>query len=140
MGDPSRLHRQSHRGEPGGVATTLLATIVSIDPIWLDFDMSEADYLTFARERATQKGPLADKLQVSLGDEKIYTRIGTLDFIDNGLNRSSGTIHARATLANANLLLRPAGSPGSAWCCRTGRPSSSCRTRPSCRTSRVTSS
>ena len=53
-------------GNRGGVATTLLATIVSVDPIYLDFDMSEADYMTFARERATQRGPLADKLQVSL--------------------------------------------------------------------------
>jgi RND family efflux transporter MFP subunit len=96
-------------GSRGGVATTLLATIVSVDPIWLDFDMSEADYLTFSRERATQKGPLADKLQVSLSDEKYYGRIGTLDFIDNGLDRSSGTIHARATVANADLLLTPGG-------------------------------
>ncbi len=94
-------------GSRGGIATTLLATIVSLDPIWLDFDMSEADYLTFTRERATQKGPLADKLQVSLGDEKVYGRIGTLDFVDNVLNRSSGTIHARATLKNDDLLLTP---------------------------------
>jgi RND family efflux transporter MFP subunit len=96
-------------GNRGGVATTLLATIVSVDPIYLDFDMSEADYMTFARERATQRGPLADKLQVSLSDEKIFRRYGTLDFIDNSLDRSSGTIHARATVANADLLLTPGG-------------------------------
>src|ERR1700723_1638385 len=76
-------------GNRGGVATTLLATMVSVDPIYLDFDMSEADYMAFARERATQRGPLADKLQVSLSDEKIFRRYGTLDFIDNSLDRSS---------------------------------------------------
>lgn len=96
-------------GSRGGVATTLLATIMSLDPIWLDFDMSEADFLMFTRERATQKGPLADKLQVSLSDEKVFSRVGTLDFIDNGLDRSSGTIRARATLANSDLLLTPGG-------------------------------
>ena len=89
--------------------TTLLATLVSIDPIYLNFDMSEADYMTFQRERQQQKGPLADKVQVSLSDEKGFTREGTLDFVDNTLDRSSGTIHARATIPNTDLLLTPGG-------------------------------
>jgi membrane fusion protein, multidrug efflux system len=96
-------------GSRGGSNTTLLATIVSLDPIYLDFDMSELDYMTFARERARQKGPLADKLQVSLSDEKSSSRDGTLDFVDNTLDRSSGTIHARATVPNPGLLLTPGG-------------------------------
>jgi multidrug efflux system membrane fusion protein len=96
-------------GSRGGISTTLLATIVSLDPIYLDFDMSEAEYMTFAREHAKQKGPLANQLQVSLSDEKIFSRFGTLDFIDNALNRSSGTIHARATVPNVDLLLTPGG-------------------------------
>jgi RND family efflux transporter MFP subunit len=94
-------------GSRGGSNTTLLATIVSLDPIYLDFDMSEADYMAFTRERAKQKGPLADKLQVALSDEKSFSHSGTLDFIDNTLDRASGTIHARATVPNANLLLTP---------------------------------
>jgi RND family efflux transporter MFP subunit len=89
--------------------TTLLATLVSIDPIYLNFDMSEADYMTFQRERQQQKGPLADKVQVSLADETGFTREGTLDFVDNTLDRSSGTIHARATIPNSDLLLTPGG-------------------------------
>jgi RND family efflux transporter MFP subunit len=89
--------------------TTLLATLVSIDPIYLNFDMSEADYMTFQRERQQQKGPLADKVQVSLSDENGFTREGTLDFVDNTLDRSSGTIHARATIPNSDLLLTPGG-------------------------------
>jgi multidrug efflux system membrane fusion protein len=89
--------------------TTLLATLVSIDPIYLNFDMSEADYMTFQRERQQQKGPLAEKVQVSLSDETGFTREGTLDFVDNTLDRSSGTIHARATIPNSDLLLTPGG-------------------------------
>lgn len=87
--------------------TTLLATLVSIDPIYLNFDMSESDYLAFSRERAKLKGVLADKVEIALGDEKDFGRQGTLDFLDNVLDRSSGTIHARATVPNADLLLTP---------------------------------
>src|SRR5882724_2036562 len=87
--------------------TTLLATLVSLDPLYLDFDMSESDYLTFARERARLAGPLADKVVIGLSDENSFAREGTLDFIDNALDRSSGTIHARATVRNEDLFLAP---------------------------------
>jgi len=87
--------------------TTLLATLVSLDPIYLDFDMSESDFLAFSRTRAQLKDKLADKVKIALSDEEDYTRQGTLDFVDNMLNRSSGTIHARATVANPELLLTP---------------------------------
>jgi RND family efflux transporter MFP subunit len=85
--------------------TTLLATIVSLDPIYLDFDMSEADYMAFIRSRAQHKGVFDDKVYISLSDERSFTRQGTLYFIDNRLDRSSGTIHARATVPNSDLLL-----------------------------------
>ena len=87
--------------------TTLLATLVSLDPIYLDFDMSESDFLAFSRTRAQLKDKLADKVKIALSDEEDYTRQGTLDFVDNMLNRSSGTIHARATVTNPELLLTP---------------------------------
>jgi RND family efflux transporter MFP subunit len=93
----------------GTSPTTLLATIVSTDSIYLNFDMSEADYMTFLRDRQKQAGPLADKVQIALADEKSFTHEGTLDFIDNTLNRSSGTIHARATVPDADGLLTPGG-------------------------------
>jgi len=85
----------------------LLTTLVSLDPIYLDFDMSESDYLTFSRERARLSGPLANAVTLSLGDENRFTRPGTLDFVDNALDRSSGTIHTRATVPNSDLFLVP---------------------------------
>jgi membrane fusion protein, multidrug efflux system len=87
--------------------TTLLTTLVSLDPLYLDFDMSESDFLTFSRERARIKGPLANKVLIGLSDENSFAREGTLDFIDNALDRSSGTIHARATVPNPDLFLAP---------------------------------
>jgi RND family efflux transporter MFP subunit len=92
----------------GATPTTLLATLVSTDSIYLNFDMSEADYMTFLRNRH-EGGAASDKVQVSLADEKTFTHEGTLDFIDNTLDRSSGTIHARATIRNDAGLLTPGG-------------------------------
>jgi len=93
----------------GSSPTTVLTTIVSLDTIFLNFDMSEAEYLTFARQREKEKGPIANKVLVSLSDEKSFTREGTLDFVDNSIDRSSGTIHARATIPNKDQLLTPGG-------------------------------
>jgi RND family efflux transporter MFP subunit len=93
----------------GTSPTTLLATIVSTDAIYFNFDMSETDYLLFLRSRQKQSGALAAKVQIALADEKSFTHEGTLDFVDNTLDRSSGTIHARATVPNADGLLTPGG-------------------------------
>ena len=87
--------------------TTLLATIVSLDPIYLDFDMSEADYLAWRRAHATGVGQPDGEVAISLDGNGRYNRHGTLDFIDNALNRSSGTIRARATVPNPDLSLTP---------------------------------
>jgi len=87
--------------------TTLLATLVSLDPIYLDFDMSESDFLAYSKYREHLKGAHIQKAEVALGDDKQYTRKGVFDFLDNVLDRSSGTIHARATVANSDLVLTP---------------------------------
>ena len=87
--------------------TTLLATLVSLDPIYLDFDMSESDFLVYSKYRGHLKGGHVQKVEVALGDDNQYSRSGVFDFLDNVLNRSSGTIHARATVANPNLVLTP---------------------------------
>jgi membrane fusion protein, multidrug efflux system len=93
----------------GTSPTTLLAKLVSTGSVYLNFDMSEADYMTFLRDRQKQGGPLAEKVQIVLADENHFTHAGTLDFIDNTLDRTSGTIHARATVPDADGLLTPGG-------------------------------
>src|SRR6201984_962604 len=87
--------------------TTLLAMLVSLDPIYLDFDMSESDFLVYSKYRGHLKGEHVQKVEVALGDENQYARSGVFDFLDNALDRSSGTIHARATVANSSLVLTP---------------------------------
>jgi len=94
-------------GSRGGTSpTTPLATIVSLDPIYLDFDMSEADYLAYQKARA-DAGTQTNDVAISLDGDGHFDRRGTLDFIDNALDRSSGTIHARATVPNPDLAITP---------------------------------
>ena len=89
----------------GSGATTLLAAIVSLDPIYLDFDMSEADYRAY--QRAHGGSAPQDEVAISLDGDERFDHHGTLDFIDNAVNRSSGTIRARATVANPELAITP---------------------------------
>ena len=87
----------------GTSPTTLLTTIVSLDPIYLDFDMSENDYLAFAR--AHPDGILGEEVDFRLSDETKPARHRTLDFIDNAIDRSSGTsTHARSALIQTAFL------------------------------------
>ena len=100
-----------------GAATTLLTTIVSVDPIYLDFDMSETDYLAYQRYlHAPRDGQTVNKtVDISLSDETGWPHRGVLDFLDNEMDRSSGTMHARVTVPNA----RSAHSP---WAVRKTSP------------------
>jgi membrane fusion protein, multidrug efflux system len=93
-------------GSRGGDGpTTLLATIVSLDPIYLDFDMSESDFRGW--QRANPRGTPHADVEISLDGDANFDRHGTLDFIDNAVNRSSGTIRARATVPNPGLRITP---------------------------------
>jgi RND family efflux transporter MFP subunit len=97
----------------GGVTgnTTLLTTIVSLDPIWLVFNVSEGDGMTY--KRLVQKGEIksprdnAVEVEGQLMDEKTWTLKGAIDFVDNQYDRSSGTIRVRASFANPNLFITP---------------------------------
>jgi RND family efflux transporter MFP subunit len=93
-------------GGPGASSATELTTIVSLDPIYLDFDMSEADYAAYQRSAAARPSR-ANAVQISLDGERPWSRIGDLDFLDNQIDRRSGTLHARATLANPDLAIAP---------------------------------
>lgn len=57
----------------GGANTTLLATLVSLNPIYFNFDMSEADYMTFLRVQKSAKSSTANKVDISLSDENSST-------------------------------------------------------------------
>ena len=92
-------------GSRGGVSqTTLLATLVSLDPIHLDFDMSEGDFIAYQQ---AHPGATSSDVAISLDGDGKFSRHGTLDFVDNSVNRGSGTIHLRATVPNGDMALTP---------------------------------
>lgn len=85
----------------GGNAT--LNTLVQIDPIYVTFNPSETDLATI--EKARSRGKIQVEVAVPGDDNARYT--GELTFIDNTIDRSTGTIVARATIANAARTLLP---------------------------------
>jgi RND family efflux transporter MFP subunit len=91
--------------------TTLLATIVSIDPIRFEFTFDESSFLRYERmskmgaDIAT-RGPGVD-VSIKLIDETEFAHQGRMDFVDNVIDRSTGTIRGRAQLANPSGLLTP---------------------------------
>ena len=86
---------------------TMLATIQSIDPIRFEFTLDESAYLRLERSGA-EKG-IREGLPVGLKliDEAEFAHKGRLDFIDNAISRSSGTIRARAEVENPKGLFTP---------------------------------
>jgi RND family efflux transporter MFP subunit len=95
-------------GGTGG-NTTLLATIVSVDPIRFEFTFDEASYLRYQRFAGKQGGGVDGGVAVSLKllDEKDFEHTGKIDFVDNVINQSSGTIRGRAVFHNPNGIFTP---------------------------------
>lgn len=98
----------------GGTQGTasLLATIASIDPIRFEFTMDEAAYLRYERlsgglSDGDNKRGAALSVRLKLLDEPDFSHDGKLDFVDNTLDSSTGTIRGRAQFANPNGMLTP---------------------------------
>jgi RND family efflux transporter MFP subunit len=97
-------------GGTGG-NTTMLATIVSIDPIYFEFTFDEASYLRYER-LSTAGQDVASRnagVQVALKliDESDFDHEGRMDFVDNVIDRSTGTIRGRAVIANSKEIFTP---------------------------------
>jgi len=88
----------------GSSAADVLTTIVSSAPIYFVFDGSEATLLKYQRQaRAGASAPVRIRLQ----DEAEFGHVGTLDFTDNAIDASSGTIRLRAVVPNGDGFLKP---------------------------------
>jgi len=94
-----------------GGNSTLLATIVSVDPIRFEFTFDEASYLRYQRfagastQMASGQGGVPVTLR--LIDEPDFQHTGRMDFVDNVIDRSSGTIRGRAVFANPGAIFTP---------------------------------
>ncbi|CAN5325376.1 efflux RND transporter periplasmic adaptor subunit [soil metagenome] len=88
-----------------GTGGTVLTTINALDPIYFNFDGSEALYLK--SQRGKQAGTTSSAVEIQLQDETDHRWKGKLDFTDNGLDQRSGTIRGRAVLNNPGYFLTP---------------------------------
>jgi multidrug efflux system membrane fusion protein len=86
----------------GGAGSTL-NTLVQLDPLYVTFNPSERD-IGIIQSARTERKVTAN---VSLPDEPSRGYSGELTFVDNGVDRATGTITARATVPNPNFTLLP---------------------------------
>ena len=97
----------------GGISgnSTLLATIVTVDPIRFEFTFDEAAYLRYERLAREGKDVTSREgstiVAVKLIDEMDFTHQGRMDFVDNVIDKTSGTIRGRAVLSNPDGVLTP---------------------------------
>jgi RND family efflux transporter MFP subunit len=95
----------------GASSPTQLATIVALDPIYVNFNVNEQDVLRI-REEARRRGMTADDLkqfpvEVGLQTETGFPHKGKLDYAASTLNQSTGTLAVRGVLPNSDRVLLP---------------------------------
>jgi multidrug efflux system membrane fusion protein len=88
--------------------STILTTIVSLDPIRFNFEGPESLFLKYKRQAASGRTEAGGApVEIRLQDEPTYRWPGHLEFVDNALDTSSGTIRVRASIDNADGALVP---------------------------------
>jgi len=95
----------------GAGSPTVLATIVQLDPIWVNFTASERDALqvraNLASSGRTTADLIGDTVEVALQNETDYPHLGKLDYVAPFVDPSTGTQAARASLPNPSRALVP---------------------------------
>jgi multidrug efflux system membrane fusion protein len=100
--------------KPGNLVApgqTLLTALVSIDPMYVVFEIDEAAYLNLQSEQPNDavlgSGEFRLPVEVGLASDTTFPYSGELDFVDNQVNSGTGTIRGRAVLANPDGRLTP---------------------------------
>jgi len=91
--------------QAGPPSPTLLTTIVSLDPIYVYFDTDEQAYLKYMA--APTVGPKGREVLIGLANETGFPHEARLNFVDNRVNGTNGTVSARAILPNPTHLFTP---------------------------------
>jgi RND family efflux transporter MFP subunit len=83
--------------------STLLATVSTLDPMYVSFSVSEREALSVWRTMPSRPSDIT----VTLPDDSVYPQRGRLDFVDRAVDPRTGTLALRATFPNPERLLRP---------------------------------
>ncbi len=92
--------------------STLLSTVSSMDPIYMNFQMNENDYLKIMRYWESHKDDIKNskdvfKVFLNLSDNLPFNQVGKIDFIDREINAQTGAIALRAVFPNPDGLIKP---------------------------------
>src|SRR5687767_1819574 len=88
--------------------STLLTTLVSLDPVHVYFEADEQTYLGYNElARRGERGESRNPVRIGLANETGYPHSGTLDFTDNQVDPRTGTIRARAVVPNPDRVFTP---------------------------------
>jgi membrane fusion protein (multidrug efflux system) len=89
------------KGNVVGPESGPLTTIVSQDPMYVTFPVSQREFLEASRERDVK----TIKLRIRFSDGSVYDQVGVIDFIDVTVDRTTDTVIARATIPNSRGVL-----------------------------------
>ena len=95
------------KGQIGDLMTpiTVMTTISSVNPIYVDFNVAEQDYLRFVREKTGRSA--GQDLELILGDGTVYPRRGHALFVNREVDSRTGTIQVRGEFSNPGNVMRP---------------------------------
>ena len=100
--------------EVGGLATaqqTVLATVSTVDPVYVEFSVTEADYVRYVRAAEARKAAgntaRTNPVELTLPDGSEYPQRGTVAFAERAISGATGTLAVRAQFENPQRLLRP---------------------------------
>ncbi len=81
-----------------------LTSVVSQNPVYVYFDPDEHSYLNYLKTLKTVSGT---SVRIGLANDETLPYVGELNFLDNQVNATTGTVRARATVDNSERLLTP---------------------------------
>nr|WP_320146195.1 efflux RND transporter periplasmic adaptor subunit [uncultured Anaeromusa sp.] len=88
--------------------STALGTVSSLDPVWVQFSMSENEYLKLVRQgNGLLPESFRSQLKLQLGDGSIYPEMGQVEQVDKGVSDTTGTITLKAAFTNPQRMLLP---------------------------------
>ncbi len=92
----------------GAGENTMLTTVVKTNPVYVTFEMSETDFAKFFQAKtASERMSPQTEILIAGPNDNDYTHKGTLDYVDNVISRSTGTISLRCTVENQEGLYYP---------------------------------
>jgi membrane fusion protein (multidrug efflux system) len=85
--------------------TTVMTTVSTVDPIYVDINIAEQDYMRFQRNKPSQSKQ--SNLELILGDGTVYPHRGSVRFVNREVDSRTGTIQVRGEFPNPGNVLRP---------------------------------